>query len=54
MSLASYQAALPRDEEKSWQLMGKQGFNAPFTILYKQGNPFVQNGKGGSSISRII
>ena len=30
MSLASYQTALPRDEEKDWEeLRNKQGLNAP-------------------------
>jgi hypothetical protein len=29
MSLASYQTALPRDEEKNWELMNNQGLNVP-------------------------
>jgi hypothetical protein len=29
MSLASYQAALPRDEERNWELMDKEGLSTP-------------------------
>lgn len=34
MSLASYQAALPRAEEKNWELMDKQELDAPLYHIY--------------------